>query len=143
MFTSVQSRANAYRRIAAETSVQGASPHHLVGLLYEALLQSIAAARGALARGEIDAKGVALGKAVRILEEGLKAGLNLEQGGEIASNLQALYAYSVQRLTHANLRNDAAALEEVTLLIEPLADAWKQIKGTASTPSLPATGPGA
>ncbi len=143
MFTSVQSRANAYRRIAAETSVQGASPHHLVGLLYEALLQSIAAARGALARGEIDAKGVALCKAVRILEEGLKAGLNLEQGGEIAANLQALYAYSVQRLTHANLRNDAAALEEVTLLIEPLADAWKQIKGTASTPLLPATGPGA
>ncbi|QCB46818.1 flagellar export chaperone FliS [Hydrogenophaga sp. PAMC20947] len=143
MFTSVQSRANAYRRIAAETSVQGANPHQLVGLLYDALLQSIAAARGALARGEIDAKGVAIGKAVRILEEGLKAGLNLDQGGEIAANLQGLYAYSVIRLTYANLRNDEAALEEVTQLIEPVASAWKQISGTAPTPSLPATGPGA
>ncbi len=32
-------RSSAYRRIAAETSVQGASPHQLVGLLYDALLQ--------------------------------------------------------------------------------------------------------
>jgi len=85
MFTSVQSRANAYSRIAAETSVQGASPHQLVGLLYDALLQSIASARGALARKDIEAKGMAIGKAVRISEEGLKAGLNLEEGGEIAA----------------------------------------------------------
>ena len=143
MFTSVQSRANAYRRIAAETSVQSASPHQLVGLLYDALLQSIAAARGALARKDIEAKGVAIGKAVRIIEEGLKAGLNMAQGGDIAVNLRGLYDYSVQRLTHANLRNDAGALEEVTQLIEPLADAWKQIGGTTSTPSMPAPGLGA
>ena len=138
MFTSVQSRANAYRRIAAETSIQGASPHQLVGLLYDALLQSIAAGRGALSRGDIVAKGVAIGKAVRIIEEGLKAGLNLEQGGEIAANLHGLYAYSVTRLTQANVRNDAAALEEVAQMIEPLADAWKQIKGPSPTPSQPA-----
>ena len=144
MFTSVQSRANAYRRIAAETSIQGASPHQLVGLLYDALLQSIAAGRGALSRGDIVAKGVAIGKAVRIIEEGLKAGLNLDQGGEIAANLHGLYAYSVMRLTQANVRNDEAALEEVAKIIEPLADAWKQIKGPTSTHSQPATsGPGA
>ena len=143
MFTSVQSRANAYRRIAAETSVQGASPHHLVGLLYDALLQTIASARGALARNDIEAKGVAIGKAVRILEEGLKAGLNLEQGGEIAANLFNLYVYCIKRLTQANLRNDEAALVEVAQLIEPLADAWKQIKDGAAVASQPTLAPGA
>ena len=143
MFTSVQSRANAYRRIAAETSVQGASPHHLVGLLYDALLQSIASARGALARKDIEAKGMAIGKAVRIIEEGLKAGLNLEEGGEIAANLFDLYVYSIKRLTQANLHNDEAALVEVTQLIEPLADAWKHIKGGAAVASQPTPGPGA
>jgi flagellar secretion chaperone FliS len=144
MFTSVSSRAaSAYKRVAAETSVQGASPHQLVGLLFDALLQSIANARGALERGDIAAKGEAIGKAVRLIEEGLKAGLNLEQGGELAANLRGLYGYSVQRLSHANLRNDAGALEEVTQLIEPLADAWKQIKGGASLPSQPTMGHGA
>jgi len=144
MFTSVSSRAaaSAYRRVAAETRVQGADPHQLVGLLFEALLQSIAGARGALARGDTEAKGAAIGKAVRIIEEGLKAGLNLREGGEIAANLQRLYGYSIQRLTHANLRNDAAALEEVHGLIEPIAQSWQQIRngGPAYLQAVPGTG---
>ena len=144
MFTSVNSRAaSAYKRVAAETSVQGADPHTLVGLLYDALLQSIAQARGAMSRGDIVAKGAAVGKAVRIIEEGLKAGLNLQQGGEIAANLRQLYSYSVLRLTQANLRNDPKALEEVTQLIEPLAQSWQQIKGPLPTPLQPLTGRGA
>lgn len=130
MFTSVSSRAAmAYKRVAAETSVQGADPHQLVGLLFDALLQSIASARGAMVRGDTAGKGAAIGKAVRIIEEGLKAGLNLQQGGEIAANLHQLYGYSVLRLTQANLRNDSAALAEVTQLIEPIAESWKLIKG--------------
>lgn len=130
MFTSVSSRAaSAYKRVAAETSVQGADPHQLVGLLFDALLQSVAAARGAMARGDVPAKGSAIVKAVRIIEEGLKAGLNLQQGGEIAANLHQLYDYSILRLTQANLKNDAAALEEVARLIEPVAESWKLIKG--------------
>lgn len=144
MFTSVSSRAaSAYRRVAAETSVQGASPHQLVELLFDALLQAIANARGALARGDVEGKGQAIGKAVRIIEEGLKAGLNLREGGEIAGNLHALYSYSVQRLTHANLRNDDKALEEVRGLIEPVADSWKQIKGPGPAYLQPVAGRGA
>lgn len=144
MFTSVQSRAaSAYRRVAAETSVQTADPHQLVGLLFDALLQSIATARGALQRGDIAAKGAALGKAVRIIEEGLKAALNLREGGEVAANLHALYGYSVLRLTQANLRNDRAALEEVTRLIEPVAESWKLIQGKGPAYLQPVAGQGA
>lgn len=130
MFTSVQSRAAAvYQRVAVETGVQGADPHQLVGMLFDALLRSIAEARGAMQRQDVAAKGMALGKAVRILEEGLKAGLNAREGGDLALNLQALYDYSILRLTQANLRSDERALEEVTQLIEPVAQSWKQIKG--------------
>ncbi len=144
MFTSVNSRAaSAYKRVSAETSVQGADPHQLVGLLFEALLQSIAQARGAIARNEVLPKGAAIGKAVRILEEGLKAGLNLREGGEIATNLRQLYDYSILRLTQANLRNDEKALEEVARLIEPVAESWKQIKGPGPAYLQPVTGRGA
>jgi flagellar protein FliS len=143
MFTSVNSRAaSAYRRVAAETRVQGADPHQLVELLYEALLQSISRAKGALVRGDVEAKGEALGKAVRIIEEGLKAGLNLREGGEIAANLHQLYGYSVTRLIQANLRNDARALEEVAGLIEPLAESWKQIRGRGPAYLQPVAGRG-
>jgi flagellar protein FliS len=144
MFTSVNTRAaSAYKRVAVETGVQGADPHQLVGLLYDALLQAMNQARGAIERGEVETKGAALGKAVRILEEGLKAGLNLREGGELAHNLKGLYDFSVTRLTHANLRNDGAAVAQVVELIEPLAQSWQQIREAAIATPTPATGRGA
>jgi flagellar secretion chaperone FliS len=142
MFTSVNSRAaSAYKRVAADTGVSTADPHQLVAMLFDGLVLSLNAARGAMDRGEIEAKGMAIGKAVRILEEGLRSGLNMAQGGELARNLSGLYSYAVQRLTLANLRNDRALVTEVITLIEPLADSWKQIRGAAAV--TPATGPGA
>jgi flagellar protein FliS len=132
MFTSVNTRAaSAYKRVAVDTGVQSADPHQLVSMLYEALLQNLQLARGAMARQEVAAKGAALGKGIRILEEGLKAGLNPAQGGQLAANLKGVYDYSIQRLTLANLRNDAAAIDEVVALIEPLADSWKAIRAQA------------
>lgn len=142
MFTSVNSRAaSAYKRVSADTGVSTANPHQLVVMLFDGLMQSLNAAHGAMERGEIEAKGMAIGKAVRILEEGLKGGLNLAQGGDLAKDLNGLYGYAVQRLTLANLRNDRALVTEVIGLIEPVADSWKQIRGAAAVP--PAAGPGA
>ena len=63
-------------------------------------------------------------RAVRIVDEGLKANLNLEQGGKLAADLNALYGYITMRLTYANVSNDAAALEECAKLIEPVRSAW-------------------
>lgn len=129
MYTSVTARsASAYKRVGLETSVDGASPHKLVALLFDALLQSLAAARAAMARGDIEAKGREIGKAVSILEQGLAAGLNDADAVEIAENLRAVYSYSVGRLTLANLKNDDRLLVEVRNLIAPIADAWNQVR---------------
>lgn len=132
MFTSVSSRsAAAYKRVGLETSVDKADPHQLVNMLFEALLQSVRTARAALERGDVPTKCEQIVRAVRIIDEGLKPSLNLEQGGDIAANLNGLYGFCVLRLTHANLRNDDAALADVIRVIEPVADGWKQIGGQA------------
>lgn len=128
MFNSVSARAaNAYRRVGIETTVDGASPHHLIALLFDSLAQAIASAQGAVARGDQPGKGAQIGRAVRLLEEGLKAGLDDERGGELAGRLRALYDYCIARLTFANLRSDPAALAEVAALIAPVAQGWKEI----------------
>ncbi|WP_159917571.1 flagellar export chaperone FliS [Pantoea sp. 18069] len=128
MYTPVSSRAaNAYRQIGVQSGIDGATPHQLVQMLFDGLLQSLNAARGALQRGEIENKGVHIGKAVRILEEGLKGALNPVQGGELAVNLGTLYDYCITRLTMANLRNDLALVEEVVGLVEPVAQGWKEM----------------
>lgn len=128
MYTPVSSRAaSAYRQVGVQSGVDGASPHMLIKMLFDGLIQSLNAARGALQRGDIAEKGRQIGKAVRILEEGLKGGLNPAQGGEIAGNLAALYDYCVSRLTLANMRNDLALVEEVVSLITPVAQSWSEI----------------
>jgi len=138
MFASVSSRsANAYRKVAAETSIPDADPHRLVELLYDGLLSAVGAARSALGRGDIRAKCEHISTAVRIIDEGLTSGLNLETGGEIAANLKRLYDYCNMRLTTANARNDDALLAEVIEIITPLALAWKQIRGAGAPTGFP------
>ena len=129
MFTPISMRsANSYRSVAIETSVSTADPHELVSLLFEALLQSLVAAKAAIRSGDFQAKGRAIGKSVRIIEEGLKAGLDDERGGELAANLRALYDFSILRITEANLHGDAAAIDEVIRAIQPVAEGWRQIR---------------
>lgn len=128
MFTSVSHRsASAYQRVDVETSISQASPHQLISLLFEGLFQAVGAASAALKRGDIVAKCAQITKAVRIIDEGLKPALNMTQGGELASNLDAVYGYCVTRLTLANLTNDERALEDVVRVMTPVATGWKQI----------------
>jgi flagellar protein FliS len=130
MFTAVSMRSfNAYKTIGLETSVTGASPHHLVSLLFDALHQSLAAAKAAIMSGNIATKGQSISRAVRIMEEGLKAGLDAKRGGDLAENLRTLYDYCILKTTEANLRNDATLIDEVIRLIRPVSDGWSQIRG--------------
>jgi flagellar protein FliS len=126
-FGRAQQFANAYRAVGVETGVSGATPHRLVQMLFDGFVDSVAQARGAMRGGQIEAKGRAIGRALRIVDEGLKGSLNLEAGGELAADLNDLYAYTSLRLMQANRRNDEAALDECLRLIEPLRDAWAQI----------------
>lgn len=117
----------AYRQVGVTTAVDGASPHRLVAMLFEGLLEALAQARGAMRTGDIESKGAAIGRAVRIIEEGLKGGLNLKEGGRLAADLNDLYAYMSVRLTYANRFNDEAAIEECSKLVEPLSSAWNEM----------------
>ena len=126
-------RANAYRQVGAHSGVENASPHALIQMLFEGLFQSLNAARGAMERGEIEEKGRHLGKAVRILQEGLAAGLDLDKGGELAGNLKLLYDYSVKQLTHANFHNDVDLVEEVIGVQQPVAQGWLEIGPEGNT----------
>lgn len=129
MFTSVSNRsAAAYKRVAVETSVDSANPHRLISLLFEALQRSLHAAHDAIQRGDTVSKIKHIDSAIRILDEGLKAPLNIKEGGEIASNLNALYDYCINRLVVANAKNDAAVVAEISQLIDPIANGWSEIK---------------
>jgi flagellar protein FliS len=126
-FASPQNLSSLYRKTSVEIDVNAATPHRLVAMLFDGLMEAFAQARGAMQAGNVELKANAIGRAVRILDEGLKAALNMKDGGRLAADLNDLYAYATLRLTQANLRNDVAALEECKRLIQPLHDAWTEI----------------
>lgn len=118
------SSASLYQTVQVDTGVASATPHQLVAMLFDGFVTACSQARGAMLSGNVVVKGRALGRAVRIVEEGLRAGLNLREGGSLARDLNELYGYITMRLTHANLHNDEAAVAECQGLVQPLQQAW-------------------
>jgi flagellar protein FliS len=126
-----RSIAGLYQTVQADTGVATASPHRLIEMLFEEFLASCSRARGAIRERNVQEKGRAIGRAVRIIEEGLRAGLNMKDGGDLARVLQDLYGYVNVRLTQANLNSDEAAIAECAALIQPIYDAWRAIAPAA------------
>ena len=57
--------------------------------------------------------------------------LDLEKGGEVASNLEALYGYMLLRLPDVDVNNDVRVAEEVIELLEPLRGSWSELARTS------------
>lgn len=116
-----------YQTVNVNAQVSEADPHRLIQMLMEGGLQRIAQAKGAMQFNNIPLKGELIGKTMGIIG-GLRDGLDLNKGGELAANLDNLYAYMLQRLSIANLKNDAAILDEVAALLRDVKEGWDGIR---------------
>jgi flagellar protein FliS len=114
---------NQYGRIAAESEAGFASPHRLVQMLMEGALDKIATAKGFMVRKDYAGKSQNISWASSIIN-GLCTSLDVQAGGEIAANLNDLYAYMNRRLIDANVQNDVAILDEVSGLLSEIKSAW-------------------
>lgn len=115
-----------YQNVNTQVQAVDASPHRLIQMLMEGGLTRLAQARGAMERQQTALKGELIGKAIGIIG-GLRAGLDLQQGGELASNLDKLYEYMVSRLLTANTKNQAELLDEVSDLLRNIKSGWDAI----------------
>jgi flagellar protein FliS len=127
MFGSPQRGVNAYAKVGLETGIAAATPHKLITMLYDGAVVALINATNHMKAGNIEAKGKAISHAIQIIDNGLRASLDKEVGGEIAKNLDALYEYMSARLLTANLQNQVEILDEVRGLLTDLRDTWKQI----------------
>lgn len=145
MFGSSNVGAGAYAKVGLETGIAAASPHRLIVMLFEGAIAAVSSAVTHMEAGQIAKKGMAISKAVMIIEHGMRASLNKEAGGEISANLDALYQYMCRRLTEANLNNDPAILEEVLALLGEIKGAWDAIEDkaepAAKTNAIPVAAP--
>jgi len=115
-----------YQSVGVHSGVMDASPHRLIQMLMEGVLQRIAQAKGNVKRKEIADKAVNITKAINIVA-GLRSSLDVEKGGEIAANLDSLYDYMLHRLMLANARSDEEILDEVSTLMISIKLSWDSI----------------
>ncbi|MEJ2147574.1 MAG: flagellar export chaperone FliS [Acidobacteriota bacterium] len=124
--------------------VNTADPLDLVILLYKGAIKESRLAARYIQESRTEARVNSINKAIAIVGE-LQACLDFKKGGQIANSLDRLYGYMTRRLTTANIKQDAEALNEVAKLLEDLLSGWEgaQAKQSESTPehSRRASGP--
>ena len=126
-----------YQQMNSQGAVEEASPHRLIQLLMERALTKIAVARGHMDRDAVAEKGEQISDAIDIITL-LRASLNDKPDRGMAGNFDALYDYMTRRLVEANLGNDVGLLDEVTVLMRELKEAWDAIADQAETIEAPA-----
>ncbi|TFZ08351.1 flagellar export chaperone FliS [Ramlibacter humi] len=127
MFTTTLQPIEQYRQVGTATAVSQADPHRLVSLLFDGAIAAVLQARHAVLTGDIATKAAMVSKAMRIIDEGLKASLESRGDPALEENLRSLYEHMVSRLFIANLHNSEVPLTEVARLLGDLRSAWAQI----------------
>lgn len=133
MFTTPLQPVEQYRLVGTATAVSQADPHQLVMLLFDGAIAAVLQARHALASGDTDTKLATISRAMRIIDEGLKASIESRGDLALADNLRSLYEHMVSRLFFANLHNSDVPLAEVARLLGELRSAWAEIAPAPSS----------
>jgi len=121
-----------YNRVGVSSSVESADPHMLIQMLMNGALEKIAIAKGHMERNDVSQKGGNISWAISIID-GLRASLNVDDGGEIAQNLDDLYDYMTRRLARANIENNPDLLDEVASLVRSVKSAWDELPEKKNT----------
>lgn len=124
------SAAEVYQRMQVDT----ASPAKLVVMLYDGAIRFLKQGQAAIQQGDREKQNHYLVRAQQILTA-LMGALNLEEGGEIARNLMALYQFMHEQLVLANLEDDANRVQQVCRMLESLREAWAQVEVLVRQPA--------
>lgn len=117
----------AYSNVALETQVLSSTPEGLITLLFDGAISAVAKARLHLKSGDIPARGKAISKAVDIVDSGLKAAVDREAGGDVATSMVAAYELIIMHLVQANRHADDERLALAERLLKELGSAWREV----------------
>ena len=101
-------------------------PGEALVALYDGLFRFLNVARYGLRNGQRARAGEAISRAHAIISEFYLA-LDHKQAPELCANLAGLYNFCLGRLTHANVKNNADAIDEVVRVLGPIRDAFTTV----------------
>ncbi|WP_024851365.1 flagellar export chaperone FliS [Hydrogenovibrio kuenenii] len=114
---------NQYQQTSIETGMENATPHKLVVLLYDGVVDALALVKGAIERKDFRMKADKINKAITLVGA-LRVGLDMENGGDVAKNYADIYSYINQQLLQVSLKNDLEVLNQLAGLVRELRESW-------------------
>lgn len=116
----------AYKKISVDSQLTAASPHKVIQMLMAGAIERLIQGKAAMQKGDISIKGERLGKALNIIIS-LRTCLSMEDGGEIANNLDSLYDFMIRQISKANYDNLEDPIDDVIFILREIKSAWDQI----------------
>ncbi|EMC1014136.1 flagellar export chaperone FliS [Enterobacter mori] len=118
---------SAYTAVSLDSQIAGATPHQLIVLLYDGAINAMKRAEIYFQSGNIARRGEMISRAINIIDNGLRAGLDHEKGGKIAEELESLYEYISRTLLEANLNKSGEKLPHLIALMTGMQETWQAI----------------
>lgn len=114
-------------RAYRDSAVLTAPPERLVVMLYDGARRFLYQAAAAMREGQIETAHHKLRRAEDIIAH-LRDTLDHEQGGQVASRLQAIYSFHLRHLMQARFDRDAGKIDFVGQLLGQLRESWAAIE---------------
>lgn len=116
----------AYKKTSLEAELSVASPHRVIQMLFNGLIERLSQAKGAIERKDYEYKANRISKAMGIIE-GLQGALDRKENPALGDKMYSLYDYMKQLLDQASVSLDEKPIDEVINLITPIKNAWDNI----------------
>lgn len=116
---------NTYINQYQNNHIATASKEQILLMLYDGAIRFTRQAKAAIQEDDMANKGKYIGKTMAIISE-FSNTLDHEVGGEIASDLDALYTYMLKELSTSNIKNSTEPLDIVAHLLTDLRTTWAE-----------------
>lgn len=116
----------AYKKVSVDSQLSAASPHKVIQMLMAGAVERLVQGKAAMEQGKIAEKGERLGKALDIVIA-LRGCLSMDDGGDVAQNLDQLYEFMITQISLANINNDPEVIDNVVDILKEIKSAWDQI----------------
>ena len=117
--------ANAYATTQVQTGVASSSPGSLIILVYERVFDHLKMGKLAMEQGDYAIESFT--KAHDLVQQGLLACLDFEEGGEISQSLAAVYEWSLREIIAARTSKSPEKIQAVIDVLLPLYEAWLEL----------------
>jgi len=115
-----------YQAVDLESQIEGASPHRLIGILFEELMKALEIMLAAQRAGN-RAKTIEKQSRASTVLIALETSLDFKNGGELAVNLARVYREARRLVLQGGRDNSPEMVTQARDLLAGIVEAWEQI----------------